>query len=443
MRDGFWHYGKIGLNFLIALLGILIVIFIVPRILIFFIPFVIGWVIAWVSNPLIGFFEKKLKIRRKAASAALIITVIALVSLALYGGISLLIHEVSGFLNTLPETWLLVEKTFSDMGNKASVLYENLPLEVKQGFQDFFDSLNTGIGNFISKLSQPTVNAVGNFAKNLPSAIVNIIICLLSSYFFIAERETVLEFVRRTTPAFIQKKWNIVYESLATAVGGYVKAQVKIEARIYVILFIGLLLLRVRYFALIALIIAIIDIFPIFGLGAVLVPWAVIELFQGNYVAAIGLMALWCVGNLVRQIIQPKIVGDSVGLSTIPTLFLIYIGWRIGGVMGMLIAVPLGLLFVNLVKAGVFDTVMESLDILGRDITAFRVYTKKDREYYKRYLAGDVEAERKIAAELEGKAETEEKKEPEPKREEKAEPKQKQEEKAKSKQKQEEKGNGA
>ncbi|MBD5543976.1 MAG: sporulation integral membrane protein YtvI [Lachnospiraceae bacterium] len=396
MRDGFWHYGKITLNFLIALLGILLVALVVPRVLLFFSPFVIGWIIAWVSNPLVGFLEKKIKIRRKAVSVALIATVIVLVSLALYGSISFLIHEIYGFLTTLPQTWETVEETFVEIGDKASRLYGEFPLEVRKGIEEFFGSLSMEIGNFISKLSEPTVDAVGNFAKNLPSAMVNIIICLLSAYFFIAERESVIAFIKKVTPMFIQKKWNIVYESLATAVGGYVKAQIKIEARIYVILFIGLLLIGVRYFALIALIIALIDILPIFGMGVVLIPWAVIELLQGQYYTAIGLMVLWCVGNLIRQIIQPKIVGDSVGLATIPTLFLIYIGWRIGGVMGMIIAVPLGMLFVNLVKAGVFDTVVESFEILGRDMTAFRVYTKKDREYYKRYLAGDKEAERKM-----------------------------------------------
>lgn len=401
MRDGFWHYGKITLNFLIALLGILIVVFVVPRVLLFFIPFVIGWIIAWVSNPLVGFFEKKIKIRRKAVSVALIVTVIALVSLVLYGSVSFLIHEISGFLTTLPQIWETVEETFAGIGDKASRLYKDLPLEVRQGMEEFFGSLSTAIGSFISRLSEPTVDAVGNFAKNLPSMIVNIIICLLSAYFFIAERDSVIAFIKRVTPAFVQKKWNIVYESLATAVGGYVKAQIKIEARIYVILFIGLLLIRVRYFALIALMIALIDIFPIFGMGAVLMPWAVIELFQGHYYTAIGLMVLWCVGNLVRQIIQPKIVGESVGLATIPTLFLIYIGWRLDGVVGMIVAVPLGILLVNLVNAGVFDTVVESIHILGRDITAFRMYTKKDREYYKRYLAGDKEAERKIEEALE------------------------------------------
>lgn len=401
MRDGLWHYGKITLNVLIALLGTLLVVLVVPRVLLFFSPFVIGWLIAWVSNPLVGFLEKKIKIRRKAVSVALIVIVIVLVSTVLYGSISFLVHEIAGFLTTLPSTWETVEATFVEVGDKASRLYENMPLEIRQGVEEFFSSMSTEIGNIISRLSEPTVDAVGNFAKNLPSAIVNIIICLLSAYFFIAERESVVAFIKKVTPVFIQKKWNIVYDSLATAVGGYVKAQIKIEARIYVLLLIGLLFIRVRYFALIALIIALIDILPIFGMGAVLMPWAVIELFQGHYYTAIGLTALWCIGNLVRQIIQPKIVGDSMGLATIPTLFLIYIGWRIGGVMGMIIAVPLGMLFVNLVNAGVFDTVVESFKILGKDITAFRTYTRKDREYYKRYLAGDREAERRIESQLE------------------------------------------
>ena len=161
MRDGFWHYGKITLNFLIALLGTLLVVFLVPRVLIFFSPFVIGWLIAWVSNPLVGFVEKKIKIRRKAVSVFLIAAVIALVSLVLYGSISFLVHEIAGFLTTLPQAWEIVEETFVEMGDKASKLYDDLPLEVRQGVEEFFSSLSTDIGNFVGKLSEPTVDAVG------------------------------------------------------------------------------------------------------------------------------------------------------------------------------------------------------------------------------------------------------------------------------------------
>lgn len=386
MKETIKHYGKIFLNLSITLLLAALAIFAVPKVLLFFIPFVIGGIIAWVSNPLVGFFERKIKIRRKAMSVALIVLVIGLVSFLIYGTITFLVREVSGFLETLPNAWAAVEATVVSVGNKANKLYVNLPLEVRNSIETFFTSLNTDIGKFISKISEPTVSAVSNFAMNLPSFIVGTIMCFMSAYFFIVDRNEIHLFIRKVTPKFIMQKWNIVYTSLSQALGGYIKAQFKIEARIFVLIFAGLLVLRVKYAVLIALIIAFVDILPVFGMGAILLPWSIIEFLREDYVTAIGLCALWGIGNIVRQIIQPKIVGDTVGLDTLPTLFLIYIGWKFGGMVGMILAVPLGILLVNLMKAGVFDSLVESVRILGLDIGAFRTYTKKDKEYYKHYL---------------------------------------------------------
>ena len=263
-----------------------------------------------------------------------------------------------------------------------------MPIEIKNSFEDFFVSLNTDIGKFISKISEPTVSAVGNFAMNLPSFIVGTIMCFMSAYFFIVERTEILLYIKKITPKFILQKWHIVYSSLSKALGGYIKAQFKIEARIFVLVFIGLLVLRVKYAVLIALIIAFVDILPVFGMGAILLPWSIIEFLREDFTTAIGLCILWGIGNIVRQIIQPKIVGDTVGLATLPTLFLIYIGWKFGGMLGMIMSVPLGILLVNLVKAGVFDSLVESTKILAHDIAAFRTYTIKDKEYHKHYLDG-------------------------------------------------------
>lgn len=397
MKETIKHYGKIFLNLSITLLLTAFVVFAIPQILLFFIPFVIGGIIAWVSNPLVGFFERKIKIRRKAMSVALIVLVIGLVSFLIYGVISFLVREISGFLETLPSVWAAVEATVASVGNKANRLYINLPIEIKNSFENFFVSLNTDIGKFISKISEPTVSAVGNFAMNLPSFIVGTIMCFMSAYFFIVERSEILIFIKKITPKFILRKWHIVYSSLSKALGGYIKAQFKIEARIFVLVFIGLLVLRVKYAVLIALIIALVDILPVFGMGAILLPWSIIEFLREDFTTAIGLCILWGIGNVVRQIIQPKIVGDTVGLATLPTLFLIYIGWKFGGMLGMIMSVPLGILLVNLVKAGVFDSLVESTKILANDITAFKTYTMKDKDYHKHYL--DDKAEQKAADE--------------------------------------------
>ena len=78
---------------------------------------------------------------------------------------------------------------------------------------------------------------------------------------------------------------------------------------------------------------------------------------------AMGLLVIWGGGQLARQIIQPKIVGDSIGMEPIPTLFLLYVGYKLGSVVGMIIAVPLGMLVSTMYQEGVFDTTKNSIDL--------------------------------------------------------------------------------
>ena len=111
-----------------------------------------------------------------------------------------------------------------------------------------------------------------------------------------------------------------------------------------------------------------------------LAPWAVISLLGGNYIRAAGFVIIWGISQLVRQFIQPKIMGDSIGMEPIPTLFLLFIGYRFGGVGGMLVAVPIGIIVVNMNEAGFFDTPKYSLKILAANINKFRRLNKEDMQ---------------------------------------------------------------
>ena len=171
-----------------------------------------------------------------------------------------------------------------------------------------------------------------------------------------------------------------MYSSMMSAVGGYFKAQFKIGIWMYFLLLIGLLILKVDYAAIIALGIAVLDFFPVFGTGTVLVPWAVIKILGADYKMALGLLIIWGVGQLARQLIQPKIGGDSIGVPAIPTLFLLFIGYRVGGVGGMILAVPLGIIVANMYQAGFFSTTIDSLKILIHGFNRFRRLTEEDKK---------------------------------------------------------------
>ena len=172
---------------------------------------------------------------------------------------------------------------------------------------------------------------------------------------------------------------------LRRAIGGYFKAQLKIELWMYILLSIGFTILRVPYAFIIAIGVAFLDLLPFFGTGTILLPWAVIKFLSGDYTMVIGLLLIWGVGQLARQLIQPKIVGDSVGLSPIPTLFLLYIGFKAGGVIGMIIAVPIGLIVLNMYEEGVFNTTINSLKILYASISNFRHLKEEDMQSVELY----------------------------------------------------------
>ena len=133
---------------------------------------------------------------------------------------------------------------------------------------------------------------------------------------------------------------------------------------IYVILLIGLMILRVDFAWLIAFGIGFLDMLPVFGTGTVLCPWAVIKLFTGDYKMAAGMLLLYIVTLVVHQLVQPKLIGDTVGLDPFASLFFMYIGYRISSVVGMIL--------INLYEAGAFDTLVWCVREIVNDFNNFR-----------------------------------------------------------------------
>lgn len=377
------RYGKIAVNLIWAIMVLVTAIFLLPRVVVFFMPFLIGWVIALIANPLVKFLGEKLKIRRKAVSVMVIILVIAGVIGVAYLVIAKLMTETMGFLNDLPNLWKSLEEDMRVITRNLNGIYERLPESQQQSLISLGETLTDLGKSIVGNFGTPTVAAVGTFAKNIPSIVIAVIMSILSAYFFTAEKDYVSERCYSLMPKTLQKKWDVVYCSLKSAVGGYIKAQLKIEVWIYLLLLIGLMVLRINYAALIALGIALLDILPFFGTGLVMIPWAIVKFLSADYTMCIGLLIIWGVSQLVRQMIQPKIVGDSIGMPPIPTLFLLYIGYKVAGVIGMIIAVPIGIIICNMYESGIFDNTKTSIQLLIKSVNDFRKYDKEDMEYLK------------------------------------------------------------
>lgn len=384
MKQPVKRYVKVVINLLLAGAAAFVCVLVLPRLLLFFLPFVIGWLIAVTANPLVLFFEKKLRIKRKAGSAVAIIMAIAIVILAGYFLIMQLIRAGIGFAYSLPDLWKTTESDFREIAQNLNVVYDGLPVDIKSGLETIGEKMDGYIGKLVENIGTPTVNAIGNFAKNIPGMLINTIMCILSSYFFVAEKENIGLIAHKYIPKSIRDKWGLVCSSLKNVVGGYFKAQLKIELWMYLLLAAGFLLLKIPYALLVAFLIAVLDILPFFGTGAVMIPWAVIKFLSADYQMAVWLLVMWGAGQLLRQVIQPKIVGDSLGIAPLPTLILLFIGYRMSGMIGMIVAVPVGIVLINMNRAGIFDTFKTSIRILVTGLDGFRRFDEEDMEILSR-----------------------------------------------------------
>ena len=160
--------------------------------------------------------------------------------------------------------------------------------------------------------------------------------------------------------------------TMISRIGGYFMAQFKIMFVIGLVLFVGLLFLGVHYSIFLAIGIAVLDFLPMFGTGTVLIPWAVVKLFGGEYAYGAGLAFLYVLTQAVRQVIQPKIVGDSLGLPPLTTLFFLYLGYKFRGIAGMILAVPVGLIFIKFYEYGAFDSFFLNIKLLCEEIQKLR-----------------------------------------------------------------------
>ena len=365
-------YWKVIVSLIFSLLATAFVVVAGVGLIRFLMPFVIGWIIASIANPVVCWLDNKVKIEKKLGSAIMIVVVIGAVVGLLYLILSMLVKEAGGLISNLPEMYKEIETQLQETANNLSGYFKVLPESMRDAWSTVVAGLGDAAANWVTKLSEPTVTWAGEMAKSIPTLVIATFVAILSAYFFVADRENVIVWFKKVIPEAVYKRLMMVVTNFKFSVGGYFKAQFKIMGVVGAILLVGLSILKIKYVIVLSLIIAFLDFLPFLGTGTAFVPWCIYTFLVGDYKRLIFLIILYATTQIVRQLIQPKLVGDEVGLKPLPTLVFIYIGYKLGGVIWMILAVPLGMIVINMVKAGAFDYIINDVKILVKGIKSLR-----------------------------------------------------------------------
>lgn len=343
-----------------------------PALVRFFLPVIIGWLIAQLANPLVHLLEKHLHIVRKHSSFGVIFGAIFLIVALCYYAALWIWQEAGELVQRLPVYYQALVQGLDKIAENLQSVADRMPLETREKIADFTEHFTDYLGRIVSSLGGGTVEAAGNAAKNIPSLLISFIFSLLFAYFFIAQRERVHRILRHVIPEQTREGLRMVWGNLKYAVGGYFRAQFKIMGVVGLILAAGFLFMQIDYAVLLAALIALMDFLPMLGTGTALLPWALFCALSDALPRAAGLLVLYVVTQLTRQLIQPKMVGDSIGVDTLTTLFLLFVGYRVSGLLGMILAVPVGLIVLQLYEAGAFEHMMKNVRELMELIADWR-----------------------------------------------------------------------
>ncbi|MBQ9768331.1 MAG: sporulation integral membrane protein YtvI [Lachnospiraceae bacterium] len=367
-------YKRILVNFLITIIAVVLVALFLGDVLRFFLPFVIGFIIAAIANPMVRFLEKKVKVKRKYGSAIIIILVLAAVIGVLYLIGYILVRELIDLIEDIPALFEEAQLLVDELSEKFYGLYKKLPEDMQTTLSSVSSNLEGWLETKVTEFEMPDISKAGNYVGSIIEGLLIAIITILAAYFFIADRDKLVELIKKVTPETAQEYYHLVMSNIKSAVGGYFKAQFKIMLIIIVILFIGFEALGVNYSFLLALLTAFLDLLPVFGTGTIIGPWVVVDILTGNYVEAIVLTVLYLVCQFTKQLLQPKMVGDSIGMNPLATLLFMFVGYRFGGILGMIIGIPVGMILVNFYRIGVFDRLIRGFKILANSINEYRKY---------------------------------------------------------------------
>ena len=292
-------------------------------------PFIIAWLVVTATTRASESLSAKLKIPKKIVRLIASLTLVLVLSLATGLLVWQSISAMWRFLSDVGEGGILelVEKLFSSdrplLGNLVS--------------KEIADLIGSSLDSLVSSATSALASGATRLISGLPTAFLFLIVNVISIIYLALDYEGIQSFIFGLLPKKLSARMSDIRHGLISVMGKYIRSYGLILLVTYCIIFIGLSLLRVEHSPIIALLIAFLDILPVIGVGTVLVPWSVISLALGNKFLGIGLILLFVVNAVLRQFVEPKIVGKSLNLHPLVSLGAIYLGYAIFGFMGLFI----------------------------------------------------------------------------------------------------------
>lgn len=330
-------------------------------------PFLLGWLVSLAICPLASKLSKKFHIKTKFMSGFLMLLCVIITFLLIGFLAKKLWDEGIAFIERFIENPELVEQAVAKFDSSVKGMFEKFTIFERlgkiKGLENFASSIEHSISEISTKLSSFFASKLSQFAtgaiSRIPGALLFWASFLLSAFYFCIDSDKCKQFFLSVIPSGLKKSLPAIKDKFGKTLGGYLKGYLILMGITFAEVLFGLLVMGIDYAFLVAAVIALVDILPILGAGTVLVPWAIYAFAVSDTKRAIGLLILFTVISIIRQIAEPKIIGKNVGLHPLAMLASVYIGIKFIGFSGLFIGPFIALIIKEILeisKKGIKET---------------------------------------------------------------------------------------
>lgn len=346
------EYIQKGKNILEIVL-ILVLLFCFIKLACFYMPFLIAYIIASLLDPIIKFINRKFKLTRKVITIiALILILTSILGILIWGMINLF-NEANNLLNGL-----------NNYFEKATKLYKSIidNINIKGLDTSKINLIDGVITDFLKMITDYTKNillSIINAITHLPNLFINVIITLLAIYFFVCDKFYILDSLEfHFSKKLIGKLINII-KRITSSLGEYIKAEIILSIVTFTIILISLNIfyifgMKLEYPIFTSLLIGFIDLLPIFGAGFILIPWSAILFINKQLTFGFWILGLYFVTLIVKQLLEPKLISQGLGIHPVFTLISMYTGFKLLDVSGLIIG-PIILIILKVIFSDTLD----------------------------------------------------------------------------------------
>ena len=313
-------------------------------------PFLIGTALALAAEPIVRFCCSRLRLPRAVASGIGVSMSFAFITILLLLLAALAVRELRTLAGIVPDLERTIQGGMDAMSAWLLKLAARTPGTVStlltRNINDFF----SGSSALLDQATGYLLRLASGILSQVPGRALSFGTGIIASFMISAKLPKLRTFFRNRLDTGKLQSILATLKQLKYALGGWLKAQLKLSCVTFTVATSGLFLLRISHAPLWGILIALVDAFPVLGTGAILVPWSLVSFLQGDHLMAFGLLGLYAAAAVTRAILEPRLVGKQLGIDPLVTLLALYVGFRLFGLPGMILSPMLAVTVTQLME---------------------------------------------------------------------------------------------